>query len=167
MSRALIVVFSGIFFSSLLHVSATPSVVRQYSDWVVYTEDVGGDRLCFAATQATDKAPRSADHGDVWFYVSSWRSGKANNQPSLRVGYELRGDLPGKARIGRADWSLFGVGPEAFAQDSDDPALVRQLKRGSELRVEATSARNTRVTYHFSLRGSSAAIDRAATICRS
>ncbi len=146
--------------------SAAPSVVRQYSDWVVFTEDVGGERLCYAATQATDKAPRSADHGDVWFYVSNWRSGKARNQPSLKVGYELRGDLPGRARVGRADWSLFGVGREAFAQDSDDAALVRQLKRGRELRVEATSARNTRVTYHFSLAGSSAAIDRASSICR-
>ncbi|MCR9268877.1 MAG: invasion associated locus B family protein [Henriciella sp.] len=145
---------------------ATPSVVRQYTDWIVFTEDIGGERLCYAATQATDKAPRSADHGDVWFYVSNWQSGKARNQPSLKVGYELRGDLPGKARIGRSDWTLFGVGREAFAQDSDDAPLVRQLKRGSELRVEATSARNTRVTYHFSLSGSSAAIDRAASACR-
>ena len=149
-----------------LSAAAAPSVVRQYSDWVVFTEDVGGERLCYAATQATDKAPKSADHGDVWFYVSNWRSGKARNQPSLKVGYELRGDLPGKARIGRADWTLFGVGREAFAQDSDDPGLVRQLKRGSELRVEATSSRNTRVTYHFSLAGSSSAIDRAAAVCR-
>ena len=81
--------------------SAAPTVVRTYSDWIVFTEDVGGERICYAATQATDKAPRSADHGDVWFYVSNWRSGKARNQPSLKVGYELRGDLPGKAKIGR------------------------------------------------------------------
>jgi len=98
--------------------------------------------------------------------VSSWRSGKARNQPSLKVGFELRADLPGKARIGRSHWSLFGVGREAFAQDGDDPKLVRQLKRGRELRIEATSQRNTRVTYHFSLSGSSAAIDRAASACR-
>ncbi len=146
--------------------NAAPTVVQQYKDWIVYTDDSGGDRMCYAATRATDKAPKSADHGDVWFYVANWRSGKARSQPSLKVGYELRGDLPGKAKIGRADWTLFGVGREAFAQDSDDAALVRNLKRGSELRVEATSARNTRVTYHFSLSGSSSAIDRAASICR-
>lgn len=163
--RAMAVLGTLAMFGSMT-ASAAPSVVRQYSDWVVFTEDVGGERLCYAATQATDKAPRSADHGDVWFYVSNWRSGKARNQPSLKVGYELRGDLPGKAKIGRSDWSLFGVGREAFAQDNDDAPLVRQLKRGSELRVEATSARNTRVTYHFSLSGSSNAIDRAASICR-
>ena len=165
--RPLALALLGIFaFSPAQTATAAPMVVRQYSDWVVFTEDIGGERLCYAATQATDKAPKSSDHGDVWFYVSNWRSGKARNQPSLKVGYELRGDLPGKARIGRADWTLFGIGREAFAQDTDDAGLVRQLKRGSELRVEATSSRNTRVTYHFSLSGSSSAIDRAAAICR-
>ena len=53
--------------AQLLAASANPTVVRQYSDWVVFTENVGGERLCYAATQATDKAPKSADHGDVWF----------------------------------------------------------------------------------------------------
>lgn len=166
MHRMILMLFGSLALATTLTVSATPSVVRQYSDWIVFTEDIGGERLCYAATQATDKAPKSAEHGDVWFYVSNWRSGKARNQPSLKVGYELRGDLPGKAKIGRADWTLFGIGREAFAQDSDDPALVRQLKRGSELRVEATSTRNTRVTYHFSLKGSASAIDRAAGACR-
>lgn len=166
MHRLALALLGMAFSAEVLAASASPSVVRQYSDWVVFTESVGGERLCYAATQATDKAPKSADHGDVWFYVSNWQSGKARNQPSLKVGYELRGDLPGKAKIGRSDWTLFGVGREAFAQDSDDAPLVRQLKRGSELRVEATSSRNTRVTYHFSLKGSSAAIDRAASTCR-
>lgn len=166
MRRASILILAATALSASLAASAAPSVVRQYSDWVVFTDDVGGERLCYAATQATDKAPRSAEHGDVWFYVTNWRSGQARNQPSLKVGYDLRGDLPGKAKIGRADWSLFGVGNEAFAQDGDDAALVRQLKRGLELRVEATSSRNTRVTYHFSLKGSSSAIDRASSICR-
>ncbi len=146
--------------------SAAPTAIAKYKNWSVFTQTVSGETLCFAATPATDLAPRSADHGDVWFYVSNWRSGKARNQPSLKVGYDLRADLPGKANIGRSSWPLYGVGAEAFSSDSDDPRLVRALKKGSELRVEATSERNTRVTYHFSLSGSSAAIDRAAAACR-
>ena len=145
---------------------AAPSAVGKYRDWTVFTETVDGETMCYAATQATDKAPQAADHGDVWFYVSSWRSGRARNQPSLKVGYDLRADLPGTAQIGRESWTLYGVGAEAFAQDSDDPQLVRALKRGRELRVEATSWRNTRVTYHFSLSGSSSAIERATAACR-
>ena len=61
---------------------------------------------------------------------------------------------------------VFKVGSEAFADDEDDPQIVRAIERGSELRVESVSARGTSVAYHFSLSGSADAISRAASACR-
>jgi len=145
---------------------AAPTAVARFKDWVVFTDQVEGDRICYAATEATDKAPSSAEHGDVWFYVTSWKSGRARAQPSLKVGYDLRPDLAPSARVGRSRFTMFSAGNEAFARDEDDPRIVRNLKRGSELRVEAVSKRDTQVAYHFSLAGSSNAIDRAASACR-
>jgi invasion protein IalB len=146
--------------------SAEPAAVGRYKDWSVFTDTTGGETICYAATPATDKAPKNADHGDVWFYVTSWKSGRARNQPSLKVGYNLREDMAPKAQVGRSSWTLFAVGREAFADDSDDSRIVTALKKGSELRVQAVSARNTQVAYHFSLSGSAAAIDKAAATCR-
>ena len=145
---------------------AAPTAIGRYNDWTVFTETLDGETLCYAATEATDKAPKAASHGDVWFFVSNWKSGKARSQPSLKVGYELRADLPARASVGHSGWPLYGVGREAFAQNRDDDGLVSALKSGSELRVEAVSARDTKVSYHFSLSGSSAAIDKASTLCR-
>jgi len=146
--------------------AAQPSLVARHQDWSVFTDRIEGEDICYAATRAEDKAPRSVEHGDVWFYVTSWRSGQARNQPSLRVGYGLRADLKSEARVGRQEWTLFNVGNEAFAEDGDDPSLVGAIKRGLELRVEAISERNTATAYHFSLRGSGNAIERAADLCR-
>ena len=154
------------FTAFALPAIAAPELIYTRKDWSVWQENVGGETICYAATEATDKAPKSADHGDVWFYVTNWESGAARSQPSLKVGYKLREDLPSKARIGRSSWTMFGVEREAFAHDEDDPKLVRALRRGTELRVEAVSSRNTQVTYHFSLSGSADAIDRAARQCR-
>lgn len=145
---------------------AAPTAIGRYDNWTVFTEEVGGEKLCYAATEATDKAPQSANHGDVWFFVSNWASGKARSQPSLKVGYDLRADLPARASVGRSGWTLYGVGGEAFAQDRDDSQIVDALRRGSELHVEAVSSRNTQVSYHFSLSGSAAAIDKASSLCR-
>ncbi|RIJ24292.1 hypothetical protein D1224_08635 [Henriciella barbarensis] len=145
---------------------AAPTAMGRYDNWTVFTETVGGEKLCYAATEATDKAPQSANHGDVWFFVSNWASGKARSQPSLKVGYDLRADLPARASVGRSGWTLYGVGGEAFAQDRDDSQIVNALRRGSELHVEAVSSRNTQVSYHFSLSGSAAAIDKASSLCR-
>lgn len=146
--------------------SAEPVAVGRYKNWSVFTDNAGGETICYAATPATDKAPKTADHGEVWFYVTNWKSGRARNQPSLKVGFNLREDMAPKAQVGRSSWSLFAVGREAFADDSDDPRIVAALKKGSELRVQAVSARNTQVAYHFSLSGSSAAIEKAAATCR-
>ncbi|MEL6568479.1 MAG: invasion associated locus B family protein [Pseudomonadota bacterium] len=146
--------------------TANPTAVARYKDWQVFTQDISGETICYAATEATDKAPRDATHGDVWFYVTNWSTGRARNQPSLRVGYDLREDLPSKARVGRSAWNLFNVGSEAFADDDDDPQLVRAIERGTELRVESVSARGTSVAYHFSLSGSANAIDKARDVCR-
>ena len=145
---------------------ASPQAIARFKDWAVFTNEVGDDRICYAVTEATDKAPVGEDHGEVWFYVTSWRSGRAKGQPSLKVGYDLRPDLSPSARVGRTKWTLFSAGNEAFARDEDDTKLVRAIKRGSELRIEAVSSADTQVAYHFSLAGSTAAIDRAAAICR-
>lgn len=146
--------------------AAAPSAIAKYKDWTVFQDTVGGSRVCFAATEATDKAPKSASHGDVWFYVTNWSNSSGGSQPSIKVGYELRADRPGKIRIGRATWAMFSNANEAFAEDADDRAIISALRKGSEVRVEATSERNTQVAYHFSLKGSADAIDRAATACR-
>lgn len=146
--------------------SADPVAIGRYKDWSVFTDTAGGETICYAATPATDKAPKAADHGEVWFYVTNWKSGRARNQPSLKVGYTLREDMAPKVQVGRSSWKMFSVEREAFADDSDDPRIVSALKKGSELRVQAVSARNTQVAYHFSLSGSAAAIDKAAATCR-
>ncbi len=161
--RSAIVAASSLLLAGLS--AAEPVAIARYKDWQVFTNTVDGAKVCYAATEADDKAPRSVEHGDVWFYLTSWQSGLARNQPSLKVGYDLRAELPTRARIGRRTWSLFNVGAEAFADDADDPALVGAIKRGLELRVEAVSERGTAVAYHFSLSGSSDAITRAARAC--
>ncbi len=151
--------------SAMAH--AQPVAVAKYRDWSVFTETVNGDTVCYAATAADDLAPKGFEHGEVHFYVSTWKSGAARAQPSLKAGQDLRPDLAVTAQVGRQKWTMFSAGREAFALDTDDPALVAALKRGSELRVEAVTTRgDTRVTYHFSLAGSTDAIEKAAAICR-
>ena len=146
--------------------SAERKADGRFKDWAVYTEVRDGDLVCYAATPAEDKAPRDFEHGEVHFYVGVWKSRPSREQPSLRVGFDLRPDLAPNASVSRQKWTLFSAGREAFALDEDDSEIVSALRRGSELRIEATSNSGTPVTYHFSLSGSSAAIDRATALCR-
>jgi Invasion associated locus B (IalB) protein len=145
---------------------AEPVAVGKFKDWSVFTEASGGDTICYSATPATSKSPGSADHGEVWFYVTSWKSGKAKGQPSLKVGYELDAARDAKVKVGRSSWTMFAAGRETFADDADDKNIVSAIKQGADLRVTAASARRTDVSYAFSLNGSTAAIEKAAASCQ-
>ncbi len=145
---------------------AEPAAVGRFKDWAVFTETVEGDLICYAATEAETKTPTRVNHGAVWYYVTSWKSGKAKGQPSIKVGYDFKDGSSPKAKVGRSSWGLFPSGREAFAEDADDPAIVEALRKGANLVVEATSARGTNVSYRFSLSGSATAIDKAEEACR-
>ena len=145
---------------------AQSKAIGRFNDWRVYTQGEGRQMICFATVEAFDKAPKSTEHGEVVFYVTAWKSGAASNQPSLRVGYDLRSDIAPAAVIGRERFAMYAAGPEAFVKDNRDSALVEALKKGSELRVEAASVKDARTAYHFSLKGSREAIDKARSLCK-
>jgi hypothetical protein len=146
--------------------SAQVNAIGRYKEWRVYTEGSGKNLICFAATTADDSAPRTIDHGDVNFYVATWKSGKASNQPSLKVGYDLRTDLAPQAIIGRTRFKMYASGPEAFFPDDQEKSLLAAVKKGSDLRIEAVSTKAMRTAYHFSLKGATEAMDKARALCR-
>jgi hypothetical protein len=151
--------------------AATPAMAQstaigRYKDWRVFTETVGSDLVCFAAVEPLDMAPKNVDHGDVNFYVATWKSGKASAQPSLKVGYTMRTDLAPLATIGREKFPMYAAGPEAFFPDGEEKGLVAALQKGQELRIEAASVKDKRTAYHFSLKGSREAIEKAKALCK-
>jgi invasion protein IalB len=146
--------------------AAESKAIGRYNDWRVYTEGEGRNLVCFASVEANDKAPKAADHGEVVFYVAVWKSGASRGQPSLRVGYSLRTDIAPTAIVGRDRFSMFASGSEAFVKDDRDNALIAALQKGQELRVEAASVKDARTAYHFSLKGSRDAIDKAKALCK-
>jgi invasion protein IalB len=152
---------AGLVAASSAPASAEVKAIGRYKDWRVYTEGSGSSLVCFAATPAADLAPKDLSHG----YVAAWK-GKSANQSSLRVGYPLRADIAPTAVIGRDRFEMFASGSEAFVPDNREAPLAAAIKKGTELRVEAASVKEGRAAYHFSLKGSTEAIDKARSLCR-
>lgn len=146
--------------------AAEPKAVASYRDWSVFVREVDGDKICFAATEATDKSPKSVNHGDVFFLVATWKSGAAKNQPSLMTGYPLNAKPEPNLRVGSDRWEMYASENEAFIESaSEEERLVRAMRRGADMRVSAVSQRGTATNYIISLRGISAALDRVAAEC--
>ncbi len=165
MKRAVVIV------GLVMVAGAAPGVAQtRHNDWSALAQRDGStDRLCYAFTRPAraDMNPQSFDHGDVSAIVSSWRSGKAKEQPSFQFGYALKPEGPIRARVGNKRWSLYAVGNSAYIEDNDDEAdLVDAMRAGARLRVEAVSQDGVETSYEFSLRGVTKALDDVRDSCR-
>jgi len=166
MQRIIPAIAMAISVMAAVEAAAQPQAVATFRDWSVFVRDVDGDKVCFAATEAKDKSPKSVNHGDVFFLVASWKSGAAKNQPSIMTGYNLKDAPEPTLRIGSDKWQMYVSENEAFIENaSDETRLVRAMRRGSDMRVSAVSARGTATSYIISLRGISAALDRVSQAC--
>jgi invasion protein IalB len=146
---------------------AEPQALATFKDWSVFVHETGTDRVCFAAAEASDKSPKSVNHGDIFFLVASWKSGAASNQPSFRVGYNLQEAPAPTVRIGNEKWDMYVSENESFIESaSAEQGLVAAMRRGSDMKIAATSSRGTATNYVISLAGVSAALDRARDACK-
>lgn len=95
-------------------ISAHAKLEGTFRDWTVQSKTIGGEKICFALTKPKTLAPKSVRHGDIYFMVADWKSGKAIEQPSLFTGYSLKTDRPTIALVGRTKIPMFADANEAF-----------------------------------------------------
>jgi invasion protein IalB len=147
--------------------AADSQMVALFKDWTVMVQETDNDKICFAVAQAKDKAPKSVNHGDIFFMVATWKSGVASGQPSFRAGYNLQNTPAPVIRIGSQKWDMYVSDNESFVESAAaEKAIIAAMRSGAEMRVSATSGRGTATNYVFSLTGVSAALDRAAEVCK-
>lgn len=143
-----------------------PAFQGAHTDWRVFTRGEGSSKICYALSQPVEALPASVDHGDVFFLVSSWADGAAREQPSFIAGYALKPQTPPRTRVGSDRFTMFVSEQEGFIeQPGDEDRLVRAMRRGASMRVEAMSLRGTATVYEFSLSGVSAALDSVQALC--
>ena len=153
--------------ASMFAVNANARLEGVYTDWAVHSKTQGGDKICYALAKAKSKTPSSVKHGDIYFMVANWKSGAAKEQPSLLTGFSLKPEIPPSARIGSSRIPMYADGAEAFVENtSDEKKLVRSMRKGSTMRVDAVSGRGTQISYEFSLRGITAALGKAKSVCK-
>lgn len=146
--------------------AAEPKLVGTYSDWEVYSKAEGNETICYALAEAKSKAPSNVKHGDIYFMVANWKSGAASEQPSLLTGYSLKVSSPPSARVGSAKYPMYVAQNEGFIMDnSQERKLVKAMRRGSNMRISAVSQRGTATNYEFSLKGVTAALKKAKSVC--
>ena len=144
-------------------------LLGQFGDWGAYTATPGGKKVCFALSKptsaVTDPAGRSRDAS--YAFISTRPSEKVKNEVSVIVGYPQKPNVDASAAIDSNSYVMYTQNDGAWVKNAAEEAqMVEAMRKGSDLVVKSESARGTKTTDTYSLKGVSDALDKVASECK-
>jgi hypothetical protein len=89
------------------------------------------------------------------------------NEFSAIVGYPQKPGADATAAIGSTTFAMYTQGDGAWVKNAaEEGQLVDAMRKGADLVVKSESARGTRTTDTYSLKGVGQALDKVAEECR-
>lgn len=159
----------GLFMVSAASAShaGEPRLIGTYGDWSSYVYIEDGNKVCYMASQPTKDEGNYTRRGEIFALLTHRPSEGTRNVFSYITGYPYKPGSDATVEIKGKRYVLFTQDDTAWAPDSEtDEELSKSIRAGSRMIVKGTSARGTKTTDTFSLRGSSAAHDAITKECR-
>ncbi len=149
-------------------------MVEAVTDWSVYVDQ--DPKVCFIVSKPTTSEARrngqavTVSRSEIRFHISVIPGQGIAGEPSFLAGYPLKPDGAVKLEIGNVNFAMFpdaSVHAEyAWPNPTDDANLIAAMKRGSDAVITGISKRGTTTIDTFSLRGFTAAVDKAEELCK-
>jgi hypothetical protein len=146
-----------------------PTLLGQYGDWGAYSASPGGKKICFAIAKpsSSETNPPNRPRNPAYMFISSRPADKVSNEVSIIIGYPFKPNSEATVDIGSTSFALYTQQDGAWIKNAADEAhMVEAIRAGQSAVVKGTSAKGTRTTDTFSLRGLSQALDRTGQDCK-
>lgn len=153
--------------------SANPAdqaiLLGQFGEWGAYKATPGGKKICFALSKPTAATtqPAGRNRDASYAFVSTRPAEKVKNEVSVIVGYPQKPGQDATAVIGPTTYSLYTQNDGAWVKNAAEEAqMVETMRKNADLVVKSESARGTKSTDTYSLKGIAQALDRVAEECK-
>lgn len=161
----LAILFAG---APAAHAETAAELIKKSRDWSAYKHEASGKKVCFAASQPKDSAPKGLNRSDVFIYLSFFPADGVKNEVSIRIGYDFKKGSDVTVQVDAASFKFFTKSDKAFIENEDvEHKFVEALKKGNKMVVRGTPAKGNPTTDVFSLLGLSDALKLAEDACSS
>src|ERR1700751_6141444 len=133
-----------------------PTLLGQYGDWGAYTASPGGKKICFAIAKpaASETTPPGKTRNPSYMFISSRPGEKVTDEVSIIIGYPFKPNSEATVAVGNASFSLYTQQDGAWIKNAAEEAhLIEAMRGGGNAVIKGTSAKGTRSTDAFSLKG--------------
>ena len=144
-------------------------LLGQFGDWGAYKATPGGKKICFALSKPTSAVtdPVGRNRDPSYAFISTRPAEKVINEVSMIVGYPQKPGIDATATIGSASYVMYTQNDGAWVKNAAEEAqMVEAMRKGTDLVVKSVSARGTKTTDTYSLKGLSQALDKVAEECK-
>ncbi|HET9714773.1 MAG TPA: invasion associated locus B family protein [Pseudolabrys sp.] len=144
-------------------------LLGQYGDWGAYRASPGGKKICFALSKPTSAVtePSGRNRDPSYAFVSTRPAEKVKNEVSVIVGYPQKPGFDATAAIGSATYAMYTQNDGAWVKNAaEESQMVETMRKGADMVIKSESARGTKTTDTYSLKGISQALDRVAEECK-
>jgi hypothetical protein len=148
---------------------AKPTLLKQFGDWGAYTASPGGKKVCFAIAKPanSETEPPGKSRNPPYMFISSRPAEKVTDEVSIIIGYPFKPNSEATVAIGTTSFALYTQQDGAWIKNSAEEAnLIAAMRAGHNAVLKGTSAKGTRSTDVFSLKGLAEAIDRSDQECK-
>ncbi len=147
---------------------AKPTLLGQYGDWGAYTASPGGKKICFAIAKpaTSETSPAGKTRNPPYMFIASRPGEKVSNEISIIIGYPFKPNSDATIAVGSSSFALYTQQDGAWIKNAtEETQLIEAMRVGGNAVVKGTSAKGTRSTDIFSLKGLAQAVDRTDQDC--
>jgi len=144
-------------------------LLGQFGEWGAYRATPGGKKICFALSKPTSSTsnPTGRNRDPSYAFVSTRPSEKVKNEVSVIVGYPQKPGHDATATVGSSNYAMYTQNDGAWVKNAAEEAqMVETLRKGADLVVKSESAKGTKTTDTYSLKGIAQALDKVAEECK-
>lgn len=146
-----------------------PKLLGQYANWGAYTASPGGKKVCFAISKptASETDPPNRPRNPIYLFISTRPADKVTNEVSIIIGYPFKPGSEASAQIGSTTFALYTQQDGAWIKNAAEEAqMVDAMRAGDAVIVKGESAKGTKTTDKFDLKGISQALDKIGQECK-
>ena len=149
--------------------AAQPTLLGQYGDWGAYTAEPESKKICFtlAKPKSSTTTPAGRKRDAAYVFISTRPAENVRNEISVIVGYPQKPGHDASAAVGASSYVLYTQNDGAWVKNAAEEAqMVEAMRKGNDMVVKSESARGTKTTDTYSLKGLPQALDKVAEECR-
>ena len=147
--------------------AAENEILGSFDNWSAHSYSDGTEHVCYMASQPIKSQGKYARRDDVYLIVTHRPNSKSFDVVNVVAGYTYKSTSKPQLTIDKNKAvELKRYEDTAWAKDAEtDAKLVSQMQKGSQAVLLGTSARGTKTTDTFSLKGFSKAYEAINKAC--